>query len=84
MRNVTTNGWNASRELVAIHHAYRELLRSSLDPDEVHALRATAQTGTPLGNDRFRAEVESMLARSVGQPRRGRPAKGVEKGTDPF
>jgi len=65
-------------------HAYRELFRSSLDPEEVHALRATAQTGTPLGNDRFRAEVESMLARSVGQPRRGRPAKRVEKDTDPF
>jgi putative transposase len=57
--------------------AYRELFRQALDPALVRDLRATVQTGTPLGNDRFRRQIEQTLQRSVGQPHRGRP---LEKG----
>lgn len=64
--------------------AYRELFRQSLAPEKVHDIRATVQTGTPLGNDRFREEVEHALGCKVGQARRGRPRKTGEKGTDPF
>ena len=56
-------------------YAYRELFRSALDPDQVHNIRATVQTGTPLGNDRFKQQIEQNLQRKVGQPRRGRPEK---------
>jgi len=56
-------------------HAYRELFRNALEPDEVHAIRSTVQTGTPLGNARFREQIERILQRKVGQPRRGRPIK---------
>lgn len=59
--------------------AYRELFRQLLDPELVHDVRATAQTGTPLGNDRFRKQIEQILQCRVGQPRRGRPEK-AEKG----
>jgi len=52
---------------------YRELFRCSLEPDQVHAIRSCVQTGTPLGNDRFRAQVEQLTGRRVGQSRRGRP-----------
>jgi putative transposase len=56
-------------------HAYRELFRSALEPDQVHNIRATVQTGTPLGNDRFKEQIEQTLQCKVGQSRRGRPEK---------
>jgi putative transposase len=54
---------------------YRELFRQSLEPKQVHAIRAAVQTGTPLGNDRFRRQIEQRLKQKVGQARRGRPQK---------
>jgi putative transposase len=54
-------------------YAYQELFRNALEPDHVHSIRASVQTGTPLGNDRFRAQVEAALGKRVGQARRGRP-----------
>lgn len=40
---------------------------------QIHSIRATVQTGTPLGNERFEQEMEQTLQRKVGQARRGRP-----------
>ena len=48
--------------------AYRELFRQSLEP-EVHEIRAAVQTGTPLGNDRFREQIEKALHCKVEQAR---------------
>ncbi len=59
--------------------AYRELSRAALDPDRVDEIRAAVQTGTPLGNDRFRQWLEQELGCRVGQARRGRPAE-IRKG----
>ncbi len=56
-------------------YAYRELFRQSLDPARVHDIRTTVQTGTPLGNKRFREQVEKTLQCRVGQARQGRPEK---------
>lgn len=61
-------------------HVYRELFRMTVDSDRMYEIRTTVQTGTPLGNARFREQVEKTLKCRVGQPRRGRP----KKGTDPF
>ncbi|MDH5651091.1 MAG: transposase [Gammaproteobacteria bacterium] len=55
---------------------YRELFRNALAADQIHALRATVQTGTPLGNERFRQQIEQVVSCRVGQARRGRPSKG--------
>lgn len=55
--------------------AYRELFRYALEPEQVHDIRATVQIGTPLGNDRFRDEVEKVLKCKVGQARRGNPGR---------
>jgi putative transposase len=63
-------------------YAYRELFRSALEPDQVHHIRATVQTGTPLGNDRFKEQIEQALQCKVGHSRRGRPRVSPEKGTD--
>lgn len=65
---------------VVRQHAYRELFREALAGDQVHDIRAAVQMGTPLGNDRFRVQVEQMLRRNVGHARRGRPAGKVGKG----
>lgn len=61
-------------------HAYRELFRNALDSEQIHAIRATVQTGTPLGNERFKQQIEQTLQRRVGQARRGRPGRAVRKG----
>ena len=47
-------------------HAYRELFRNALDPDQLHDIRATTQTGTPLGTERLRHEIEVALNCKVG------------------
>ena len=59
--------------------AYRELFRGTLGPDQLNAIRSAVQTGTPLGNDRFREQIEAALERKVGQARRGRPARRLDE-----
>ncbi|MDX8403928.1 MAG: transposase [Mariprofundaceae bacterium] len=53
--------------------AYRELFRSHIDDGKISEIRASWQTGTPLGNDRFREQIEAVLERKVGYSQRGRP-----------
>ncbi len=55
--------------------AYRSLFKAHLGLDDVKEIRAAWQTGTPLGNDHFKAKVEAKLNTKIGQARRGRPAK---------
>jgi putative transposase len=55
--------------------AYRELCRAAPGPGQLDAIRSAVQTGTPLGNDRFREQIEAALKRKVGQARRGRPMR---------
>jgi hypothetical protein len=42
-------------------------------------MRESLQTRIPLGNDRFRVQIEQALGRSVGFSKRGRPKKSVEE-----
>jgi len=55
--------------------AYTALFAASLDAEATRAIRRCLQTGTPLGNDRFRAEIERALGVRVGYSARGRPRK---------
>lgn len=57
--------------------AYRFLFKAHLDDGEIKKIRASWQTGTPLGNDYFKEKVERKLQCKVGQARRGRPNKGL-------
>jgi len=59
--------------------AYRELFRAVLGPGQLDAIRSAVQTGTPLGNDRFREQIEAALKRKVGQARRGRPVRRLDE-----
>lgn len=53
--------------------AYRALFRAGLEPDQIQAIRRAASFSMPLGNDRFRHQIEKALGRSVGYGVRGRP-----------
>jgi len=54
---------------------YRGLFSAHIGDAELSEIRASWQTGTPLGSDRFREKIEEVLCRKVGQSRRGRPSK---------
>ncbi|MGH8564668.1 MAG: hypothetical protein ACREXW_11520, partial [Gammaproteobacteria bacterium] len=68
--------------------AYRGLLTVHAHDGQLTQTRDAWRTGTSLGNDRFKGEVQAMLGRKVGESRRGRPKKDSEeypvKGSDPF
>lgn len=46
--------------------AYRELFHVDLDAKLLHEIRQSSTFSTPLGNDRFRKQVEWVLARAKG------------------
>lgn len=55
--------------------AYRGLFDKVMHVSELTLLREALQTGTPLGNEKFKAEIEAVLDLKVGYTRRGRPKK---------
>ena len=65
------------RTLEARCTAYRELFRAHIDPAQIHAIRTAANVGVPLGNERFKDQIETALQCKVGHLRRGRPRKDV-------
>ena len=50
----------------------RRAVRACLDDLVAETVAGTGRS-TPLGNDRFRQDVEKILGRKIGQSRRGRP-----------
>ncbi|MFW2439851.1 MAG: transposase [Arenicellales bacterium] len=54
---------------------YRESFREVIDSELINEIRVSTQSGTPLGNERFKSEIEALLNVKVGQARRGRPGK---------
>ncbi len=58
--------------------AYRALFATAILPDELELISASLHSGTPLGNDRFKQQIESVLGCSVGFSKRGRPLKNRE------
>lgn len=53
--------------------AYQELFKLSFDAEELDLLRCAMHSGTPLGNEKFRQQIEIALGRKIGEVRRGRP-----------
>jgi putative transposase len=54
---------------------YKSLFKSHINLNVIADIRKSCQTGTPLGNDRFRVKIEQQLNCKVGHARRGRPSK---------
>jgi putative transposase len=52
---------------------YRELFRCDLDSKQLYAIRNAANFSTPLGDARFKAEIEARLGVAFGLGKRGRP-----------
>jgi len=59
--------------------AYQGLFQAHVDDKDMADIRASWQTGTPLGNDRFKEGIEEVLGKKVGQNKRGRPVKYDKK-----
>ncbi|UTA46727.1 transposase [Simiduia sp. 21SJ11W-1] len=59
-------------------HNYRELFKHQIPADQLHSLRDCIQHNYPMGDDRFKAELEAATNQKVGQLKPGRPwpAKG--------
>ena len=56
-------------------HAYRELFRGGMDPALIQSIRNAAYFSMPLGNDRYRQQIEKALGRKIGFDARGRPKR---------
>lgn len=69
---------NLGRSKAQREHAYRELFRHHIDDEDLHNIQACWQSGTPLGNDRFREKIERKLKTKIGQISQGRPRKSTE------
>jgi putative transposase len=54
--------------------AYRSLFSTDANSNELELIRASLHSGTPLGNDRFKRRVESIVGGTVGFSKRGRPS----------
>ena len=90
------NAYGVDNELLTPHRAYsslgvsldqrtmsyRSLFNQTCEEAELSLIRNYVQSGTPLGEGRFCAEVKSLLSRDLGLPGRGRPQKcrDMEKG----
>ena len=55
--------------------AYQLLFKTHVNESQLKHIRETAQSSVPLGNERFREQIEAALGRRVGSGQRGRPRK---------
>ena len=81
------NAWGKRDDLVSPHAlylalgadasmrrtCYRKFFAKHLSRDMVHQIQTALDFSMPLGNDRFRQQIERALGRSIGQAKRGRP-----------
>ncbi len=61
-------------------HTYRYLFEHQLDDEDIHAIRQAVQFSVPLGNERFKQQIEAAIGRSTGYAKRGRPGAKEEAG----
>lgn len=55
--------------------AYRELFKTQLSEEDLHLVRKAAHYCQPVGDDRFRQQIETRYGVELGQMARGRPRK---------
>jgi putative transposase len=54
---------------------YQGLFDDHLESDVLELFRQSLQSGTPLGNDQFKTQIESAIGRKIGRVGPGRPKK---------
>lgn len=55
--------------------AYQGLFTTAIHANELDLIRASLHSGTPLGNERFKQQIESAVGYNLGFSKRGRPLK---------
>ena len=55
--------------------AYRELFKAMLSEEDLHLIRKAAHCCQPIGDDRFRQQIEQRYGIKLGEMRLGRPGK---------
>jgi len=61
---------------------YRAMFLTDLDKVDLHVIRRSVEFSMPLGNDRFREEIEQALGRKIGYAKRGKPLTSNRNTTD--
>jgi putative transposase len=56
-------------------HSYRELFKGHIEVRDMHLIRLATHYCQPVGDDRFRHEIEKRYNIKIGQAKRGRPKK---------
>jgi putative transposase len=56
-------------------YAYRELFKHQLSDHDIHLIERAADYCHPVGDDRFRQQIEDKYGINLGQSARGRPKK---------
>ena len=64
--------------------AYKNLFSTFENSAATNNIRASIQSGTPLGSNKFKQNIQSALAIPIGQVKQGRPCEHRKKGSDPF
>ncbi|QSX37216.1 transposase [Shewanella sedimentimangrovi] len=57
-------------------HAYRELFNCDISSEQLHILRDCLNHNYPMGNERFKSDIEAALNRKLGHLKPGRPWSG--------
>ena len=52
---------------------YRTLFSTHLEKEDIHIIQSAARFSMPVGDGRFKAQIERALGCSIGQAKRGRP-----------
>lgn len=60
---------------------YQSLFVQPLGADELEMVRSALQSGTPMGNEKFRSQIEAACGRKTGFFNRGRPKKNTAAGS---
>ena len=55
--------------------SYRELFKSHIEVSDIHLIRKATHYCQPVGDDRFKQEIERKYNIKIGQAKRGRPRK---------
>ena len=59
---------------------YRELFRDEIPNEDVHLIERASQFCHPIGDDRFKQQIEQRYGIKLGRAARGRPIKRKEHG----
>lgn len=59
--------------------AYRELFKVHLSEEDLHLVRKAAHYCQPVGDDRFRRQIEERYGIKLGQMERGRPRREADE-----